>query len=304
MSSTARHDADVIVVGGGHNGLICGAYLARAGIDTLVVDARSELGGVAATVTDLDARFNVCNCDHLMVRAMPIADELDLASHGLHYLEPEIASINRFHDGADPWLFFHDVERHLEAFARARPKQVEPYRRYLEDALPVAELALDIARTPPSVRGILGAAASRRSRGLLRLLRWSRASIDDVLAEYFDDWHVTMPAISTGPTVWGVHPATPGTGLAAMTFAMRHLVPSGRPVGGSGALTAAVRASFEAAGGRVLTDRYVERLLLDDGAVAGVACTGGGVLRAPRVVAACDPRRVLVDWLDGDVPPA
>ncbi|NNE12362.1 MAG: NAD(P)/FAD-dependent oxidoreductase [Ilumatobacter sp.] len=235
---------------------------------------------------------------------MPIADELDLATHGLRYLEPEIGSISRFHEGADPWLFFHDVERHLDALAQARPNQVERYRRYLNDALPAAELALEIARTPPSLRGINGAASSRRARGLLRLLRWSRASISDVLAEYFDDWHMTMPAISTGPTVWGVHPSTPGTGIAALGFATRHLVRGGRPVGGSGALTDAVRASFEAAGGRVLTDRHVERLLLDDGAVAGVACTGGGVVRARHVVAACDPRRVLVDWLDGDVPPA
>jgi phytoene dehydrogenase-like protein len=76
-------DADVIVVGGGHNGLICAAYLARAGIETMLIEARPEVGGCASTVTDMDARFNSCNCDHSMVRAMPIADELELASHGL-----------------------------------------------------------------------------------------------------------------------------------------------------------------------------------------------------------------------------
>ena len=73
----------MIVVGGGHNGLICAAYLARAGIDTVLIEARADVGGCASTVTDLDARFNICNCDHSMVRAMPIADELDLAAHGL-----------------------------------------------------------------------------------------------------------------------------------------------------------------------------------------------------------------------------
>ena len=70
-------DAEVIVVGAGHNGLICAAYLARAGIDTLLLEARPEVGGCASTVTDLDARFNICNCDHTMIRGMPIADELD-----------------------------------------------------------------------------------------------------------------------------------------------------------------------------------------------------------------------------------
>lgn len=62
-------DADVVVVGGGHNGLICAAYLARAGVDTMLIEARDAVGGCASTVSDLDARFNICNCDHSMVRA-------------------------------------------------------------------------------------------------------------------------------------------------------------------------------------------------------------------------------------------
>ena len=78
--------ADAIVVGGGHNGLIAAAYLARAGLQTILVEARSEVGGCASTVTDLGARFNICNCDHSMIRAMPLLDELDLKDHGLTYL--------------------------------------------------------------------------------------------------------------------------------------------------------------------------------------------------------------------------
>ena len=54
-------DAEVIVVGGGHNGLICAAYLARAGVDTLLLESRSSVGGCASTVDDLGARFNICN---------------------------------------------------------------------------------------------------------------------------------------------------------------------------------------------------------------------------------------------------
>ncbi|MDE0665985.1 MAG: FAD-dependent oxidoreductase, partial [Acidimicrobiaceae bacterium] len=64
-------DTDVVVVGGGHNGLICAAYLARAGVATMLVEARDEVGGCASTVSDLDARFNICSCDHTLVRAMP-----------------------------------------------------------------------------------------------------------------------------------------------------------------------------------------------------------------------------------------
>ena len=134
--------ADVIVVGAGHNGLICAAYLARAGIDTLLLEARDEVGGCASTVSDLGARFNICNCDHTLIRAMPISGELELARHGLHYLEPDPSAVHMFHDGTEPWVFFHDPERTLDSLALSHPGQVDGYRRYLEDATPVAELVM------------------------------------------------------------------------------------------------------------------------------------------------------------------
>ena len=295
-------DADVIVVGGGHNGLICAAYLARAGIDTLLVEARAEVGGCASTVTDLDARFNICNCDHTMVRAMPVADELDLAAYGLDYLEPEVSAVHRFHDESAPWLFFHDTDRHLDALAQTHPHAVEGYRRYLSDATPVAELVLAMARTPPSAPRMLSSIVAERASGAARLLEWSRRSHAEIMARYFDDWHMVMPGVSTGPTVWGAPHTAPGTGMAAALYATRHLVKTGRPRGGSGALTDAVRASFEAAGGRVRCGSRVERLLVRDGAVVGVRLDDGTELNGRSVVAACDPQRVFVDWLDE--PPA
>ncbi len=296
-------DADVIVVGGGHNGLICAAYLARAGIDTLLLEARAEVGGCASTVSDLGARFNICNCDHNMIRAMPISEELDLHLHGLEYLEAEASGVNAFYDGSDPWVFFHETERTLESLAASYPGQVEGYQRYLRDAIPVAELVLEMARTRPSTAHMLAGVAAKRAQGGGRLLDWSRRSAADVFSRYFDDWHVTMPAIATGPTVWGVPPETPGTGLAAAAYATRHLVKTGRPRGGSGALTNATRGSFEAAGGRVRCDARVERLLVHGGRVDAVRLDDGSTLRAPVIVAACDPQRVFVDWLD-EVPPA
>jgi phytoene dehydrogenase-like protein len=128
-------------------------------------------------------------------------------------------------------------------------------------------------------------------------------SMSEVMAHYFDDWHLVMPGVSSGPSVWGVPPTTPGTGMAGAIYATRHLIKTGRPAGGSGALTDAVRASFEAAGGRVRCSSTVERLVVRDGAIVGVRLADGSELLAERVVAACDPQRVLVDWLD-DVPAA
>ena len=296
--------SDVIVVGAGHNGLICAAYLARAGYDTLLVEARSSVGGCASTVEDLGARFNICNCDHTLIRGMPLIDELDLAGYGLDYLENDVSGVYAFYDDHQPWLFFHDLEATLESLRAALPSEVENFRRYVDDALPVASLVLEMARTTPTAGAIARRAMAQRSPSAARrLLDWSRLSLNDVLARYFDDWHVTMPLVSVGPTVWGVPPEAPGTGLAALGYASRLLVRTGRPRGGSGALPAAIRRSFEAAGGRVHCDGWVSELVVDDGAVTGVRLADGTRLDAGVVVAACDPQRVFIDWIN-DPPPS
>ena len=216
MSSLPAREAEVIVVGGGHNGLLCAAYLARAGIDTLVLEARPTAGGCASTVEGLGARFNVCHCTHSLIRTLPLVEELDLDDHGLSYLSADADSVFSFHDGQDPWVLFHDAERTLEGLAVTHPRSVPGYRRYLADTLPVANLLLDILRTPPTAPGLAASVLRRRVRGLSRLLRWSRASASEILGGYFDDWRLTMPAAGMGPTVWGLAPETPGTGLAPL----------------------------------------------------------------------------------------
>lgn len=305
MTTPASNEtADVIVVGGGHNGLICAAYLARSGFDTILVEARDSVGGTASTVSDIGGRFNVCNCDHTMVRAMPIADELDLAHHGLNYIDAEPTNIAAFHDGSDPWVFRHDIDAMLDGIAATYPTQVAGYRRYLADALPMAQLALEMARTVPGTTRMLARAASavdgalKSTKAGAKLVDWSRRSATDVFGEYFDDWRMTMPAISSGPTVWGIGPDVAGTGLAALGYATRHLVKTGRPVGGSGALTDAAAASFTAAGGRIFTSAYVNRVTIAGGAVTGVGLRDGQRIDAAVVVAACDPQRVYCDWVD------
>ena len=268
--SPAGRDVDVVVVGGGHNGLVCAAYLARAGVDTLLVEARDTVGGCASTVSDLDARFNICSCDHTMVRAMPFIDDLDLAAHGLRYLEADPSTVYMDHGGNPPWLFFNDSERTIESIGRHRPAQAKAYRRYLADARPVAELALEMGTGPASTPRMLARVLARRGRGGVRLLQWSRASALDVLRSYFDDEALVMPGISNGPTIWGAPPDAAGTGLAGSFYAMRHMVKTGRPVGGSGALTDALAASFQAAGGRLSCGTPVNGLLGDGGGVTGV----------------------------------
>ena len=297
VGSRDGRDLDVVVVGGGHNGLVCAAYLARAGVETMLVEARDTVGGCASTVSDLDARFNICSCDHTLVRAMPFMDDLDLAAHGLRYLEADPATVYMDHDGSPPWLFFNDSERTIESIARHRPEQAKAYRRYLADARPVAEITMEMGTGAASTPRMLARLAARRGRGGTRLMRWSRASALDVLRSYFDDEALIMPGISNGPTVWGAPPDAPGTGLAGSLYAMRHMVKTGRPVGGSGALTDALAASFVAAGGRLRCGTPVDGLLGHSRGVTGVRLGDGTEISARAVVSACDPAVVASQWL-------
>lgn len=293
-------DAQVIVIGAGHNGLICAAYLARSGHDVLLLEARSEVGGLASTVSDLGARFNICNCDHNMIRANPLLEELELADFGLTYLEPEPSFVNMLWNDADPWLSFHDIDKTLTALAGTRPDQIDNYRRYLEVAMPVAELLVEIAAIPPSASQLVSKVMKRRAKGAATLLRWSRSSAIEVMRSFFTDDTLIMPGIAVGPTVWGAPPNAKGTGLAAAGYAMRHTIHTGRPVGGSGALTDAVRDAFLAAGGTIRCNTRVGSLLIENTLTVGVVLDSGAKLRSDLVIAACDPRIVMGEWITGE----
>ena len=250
-------------------------------------------------MSDLGARFNICNCDHTLVRAMPFMEDLDLESHGLRYLEADPSYVYLGYDGSPPWLFFADPEATIESIARHRPAQAHAYRRYLREARPVAELMLELTSARATTPQMLKALAARRATGAARLTRWSRASALELMRSFFDDDALVMPAMSTGPTVWGTPTDAKGTGLAASLYALRHLVKTGRPAGGSGALTDAICASFKSAGGRLRCSAPVAGFIWDESgsAVRGVRLADGVEITAGAVVVASDSRPVALDWM-------
>jgi phytoene dehydrogenase-like protein len=294
---------DAIVIGGGHNGLIAAAYLARSGRRTVVIEARDSAGGCASTVDALDgARVNICSCDHRTFRTTPIIDELNLYQHGLQYLDVEPAQLNMADDGSSAWPLFHDLERTLDALRLLHPDEVDNYRRYAKAAMPVAALILKMANETPSARHVLPTLARSRAAGVTTLLKWSRMSVGDVLRSFFSTSAFLGPAVATGPAVWGLSPETPGTGLGAISYALGHVAKTGRPVGGSGNLPTAVLNAFKAAGGELRTNSRVTAVRCEGEHVRGVTLHDGTEIDAPVVIGAADPHTLFVEWLRN--PPA
>ena len=171
-STTSRFDA--IVVGGGHNGLITAAYLQRAGMRTVLVEARSTVGGTASSERFAGATVNICSCDHITFRSTPIGEELDLAAHGLEYIdvEPGQHQSSWATPEVPPWAHHSDVEATLDALGAVLPAEVGGYRRYAAAAIPAARLILAAAQQPPSFGELVKLTARRRFSGLRQVLSW------------------------------------------------------------------------------------------------------------------------------------
>jgi phytoene dehydrogenase-like protein len=291
-----------MVIGAGHNGLVCAAYLAKAGMRTLLVEARSSVGGTASSEMFAGGMVNICNCDHITFRTTPVMDELGLADHGLQYIDIDPAQRNMTWEGGPAWTLYHDVEQTLDSLARTFPTEVDGYRRYLKAALPAVRMVLDNANDPPSISTIGKKVIARRGRGAATLLRWSRRSAADVVRNFFAEEAVRGPAMVTGPMVWGVSPELPGTGLGALTYALRHVGQVGRPVGGSGMVPETLRRAFEAAGGTLMLNTKVDHLTCEGDAIRGMVCTDGTEVTARVVVSACNPHDTFLTWLK-DPPP-
>ena len=293
-------DFDAIVIGAGHNGLVTAAYLARGGMSTLLVEARADVGGTAASEEFAGATVNICNCDHLTFRTTPVIEELGLRELGLEYIDVEPAQHNfSWASAADGtgWSHHHDLEATLDDIGRHFPTQVDGYRRYAAAAMPAVRMIFEAAAQPPTVAGLTKLALRRRFSGASTLLRWSRRSAADVLRSFFDEDAILGPAAVTGPMVWGITPEMPGSGLGALTHAMRNVAKVGRPVGGSGQVPATLLAAFEAAGGVLRTKSPVDTIMCSGERVSGIALVDGTEITAPIVVSACNPHDTFLRWL-------
>lgn len=279
--------ADVVVAGGGHNSLITAAYLAKAGYECLVLDAREIAGGGAATEELLgpDYRIDSCSTGHTIIRVNPVLtnDELGLHSdYGLEYLEPDPVGHVAFPDDEQLTMWL-DLDRTCEEIARFSEHDAEAYRRLIAEYDDVKGIFGRARVTPPGFGPSLEEMLLEHPRGRIWLRRQALTAWD-VIRREFEDRHVQAFMIwQAFQTLVPIDAAGSGVNAYSIIFGRQ-----GRswsiPRGGSGALTEALVRLLEDSGSTVLTNRQVARLVLEDGRCTGVETDDGERYTARRAV--------------------
>lgn len=289
----------VIIVGGGHNGLVCAAYLAGAGKSVTVLEAAEQVGGAAVT-RELTSGFNVSACAHILNLLDPeISKELKLESHGLQLARKNLKTIALSGDGNHLEI---DGTKVTGVDASDAASLVKYRKRMDRFAKLIAGLN---AKKPPRIGGgersdYLGAAKLALSIRLLgreemrEFLRLAAINVYDVLEEFFDS-----PLLKGALSLDGVLGTHLGPRSNNSVFVALHRM-SGNvggsqgalayPAGGMGSVTAALAKAAETKGVSIRTSSPVARILVDAGRVTGVELESGEKLEADVVVSNADPR--------------
>ena len=303
---------DVIVVGGGHNGLTAAAYLARAGRSVLVVERRPVVGGAAVTEEVFPGfRFSVCSYVVSLLRP-EIIRELDLARHGLRLL-PLDGTFTPMPDGDYLWRTDDHDFTHRE-LSRRSPRDAAAYPKYGEALVEAARFIKPmLAMTPPDPVGWSPRAlidlwslgkrfrhlGDREQRLLLQLMTMSAA---DFLDRWFetDVLKATMSASGIIGTFLGVR--SPGTAYVLLHHYIGeidgHFRAWGLPKGGTGAVSTAIASAATEAGAQIRTGASVARIHVRQGRAAGVVLDNGDEIQAATVLSTIDPRLTFLRLLE------
>jgi phytoene dehydrogenase-like protein len=285
---------DVVVLGSGHNGLVAACYLARAGLSVEVVESDAVLGGAVSTVERWPGvRVDRGSSAHVIIRHSGIVEELDLAAHGLTYVDCDPWGFAPgAHPGEPPLVFSVDLEATCTSIAAAcGPEDAAAYRRFVAVWGPRSRAVVAAFGRAPSPAGLV------RSFWPLGAQGRPRTSGGDLAVDFLGSGDALLDRWFTGERLkaalaWfgaqsGPPMSEPGTAAMVGWVALLHDVPPGHPVGGSGGLTAALRRRLEFDGGRVSLGDGAARLIVADGRVTGVETVSGRRIDAGAVVAAC-----------------
>ena len=299
---------DAIIVGGGHNGLVCAAYLARAGRKVLVLERRERVGGAALTEeVFLGFRFSVFSYVVSLLRPEIIRD-LELPRHGLHILPLE-STLTPLPNG-NYLAQWNDHDQNRRELARHSLRDAEAYDEFGHMLHQMARAIKPLlAMAPPdptslSPGNLMGMAKlARHFRGLgtqrfntlTKLLTMSSA---DFLDEWFETEALKATKSASGIIGTLLGPRSPGTAYVLLHHYMGELDGVfrawGFAKGGNGSVSAAIAGAARAAGAEIRCNASVANVLISGGSAKGVVLEGGEEIKADLVVSGADPRRTFM----------
>ncbi len=303
VNITGRARPDVLVVGGGHNGLVAACYLAAAGLRVNVLEAADRLGGPVATYEFMPGYFSTISNSPGSLEPK-IVEDLGLEAMGLRFVRPDPTLVHPL-DGDRLYVGWRDPARNnaqLDAFAPGEADRYAAFFKYLQDF--ADRLGISIFEPPPTLQHLVrNLTRTEDEEAFSRILL---GNARDLMNE-FGLAPETQAIIGPLSVVGGqVAPSTPGSpfnllmrplSLASLKSAsaddprrMPLRGSTGLPVGGMGAIIAAMTESLSRRGGEVRLSTRVERFVAKAGRIAGVVTTEGEEIEAPIVVSAINPR--------------
>ncbi|WP_356637622.1 NAD(P)/FAD-dependent oxidoreductase [Rhizobium sp. CECT 9324] len=303
---------DVVMIGGGHNGLVAACYLQKAGLDVLVLEKNDWVGG-AATSRELMPGFFYSNCSYVCSLFRPeIMRDLELPKHGLQVISYEGGAV--FTRDGDYLASYRDHDSHRRDFARWSKRDAEAYERYARDVTRqcrfIQPLLMRTAPDPFSFKprdvSELLFLAKRfgdfSAAEMAATLRFWTMSISDFLDEYFETDVVKAYLALSGIIGTALGPMSPGTAYVLLHHYMGEVDGSvgawGYARGGMGAISRALASSFQAAGGTIRTGADVEKVLTRAGEATGVVLAHGEEVRGRTIVSNADVKRTFLKLVE------
>jgi phytoene dehydrogenase-like protein len=303
---------DAVIVGGGHNGLVCAAYLARAGKRVVVLERRERVGGAAMSEEVFPGfRFSVFSYVVSLLRP-EIIRELDLPRHGLHILplESTLTPLREGGKAGDYLAQWNDHDQNRRELARHSLRDAEAYDEFglvLHQMARVIKPVLRMAPPDPAslhprelfellkVGKHFRALTSKQLNALWKLLAMSSA---DYLEEWFETEALKATKSASGIIGTLLGPRSPGTAYVLLHHYMGELDGVfrawGFAKGGNGSVSAAIAGAAQAFGAEIRTLAPVSSILVEKGRAVGAVLDGGDEVRGSMVISSADPRRTFM----------
>lgn len=304
---------DVIMIGAGHNALVCAAYLLKAGYKVLLLEKNAIPGGGATTEELLPEeapgfRFNPCAIDHIFIHLGPVVQELELDKYGLDYLFCDPVVFCPHPDGKS-FLAHRSIDKTCAEIARYSPRDAEKYAEFTDFWQRVVGMLTPMFNAPPkSVVDMAGNFDAAKLKDMFSLMGSSGKTLDfirtmftsptDVIDEYFDSEFLKAPLARLAAEL-STPPSQKNMAVGSIMMSLRHNPGMARPKGGTGALTEALVRCVKDLGGEIRTEQVVQKVLIDDGQAVGVRLTNGQEYRATAgVISSLDAQRLFLQLVD------